>query len=395
MSTELTVACIARNEAEQIGRMIKSVTEVAQHCLIHDTGSNDTTVSIAQSLGATVELHTWNDNYADARNHLLEKIKKGWVLMLDADEELHPSSKETVKKTILGKSKVYNVIILHKFNHDYITYYLPTQSSRLFVADKQIRYSGAFHESLEPSLKKVMIYPTQSEIRIIHHGFVSTKTTRKLRNRPFFVRDHQADPTNYWLNFHLGMGYIAEGDYKKAEPFLQMILRSTDKDINSDVRTSIMALLASAMIDSELFVQARTQLQRAMQVKPDNLLAKAILAKLEIKSGQIEQSVNKLTALLAAPYDPYLFTLRRDRIYTEIIKSLIQLKRNDDAYHYCEIAYDFPNYETMMIGGMLAEVKKEYSQAIRFFEKAKLYTDDTKKADERINICQLNLANTQ
>jgi len=393
MSTELTVTCIARNEAEQIGTMIGSVIGIAQHCLVLDTGSNDETIVKAQSAGASIDTYVWNDNYSDARNVLLSKVKKGWVLMLDADEELHPLSHQALKNAIAGKNKAYSVIILHKFHHDFVTYFLPTLSHRLFVADKGIQYSGAFHESIDNTLRKLMMYPATSDIKVIHHGFVSSKSTRKLRNRHFFVKYHQADPTNFWLNFHLGMGYIAENDYKKAEPYLQMILRSTDKEINYDVRSCVMSLLASGMINEELFVQARTQLQRALQLKPENLLAKALLAKLEIKSGQIEHSVNKLTTLLASSYDSTLFILKKDRIYTEIVKSLIQLKRNDEAYQYCEIAFDYPNFETMMIGGLLAESKQEFAQAIRFFEKSKHYTDDTKRADERIAVCHQNLQN--
>jgi glycosyltransferase involved in cell wall biosynthesis len=54
--------------------------------IIVDTGSTDTTRDIAEVFGAKVFDFEWNDDFAAARNHSLEKASGDWILVMDADE---------------------------------------------------------------------------------------------------------------------------------------------------------------------------------------------------------------------------------------------------------------------------------------------------------------------
>ena len=55
-----------------------------------DTGSEDNTRLIAEGYGARVLEVPWRDDFAAARNAVLEQARGDWILVLDADERLDP-----------------------------------------------------------------------------------------------------------------------------------------------------------------------------------------------------------------------------------------------------------------------------------------------------------------
>ncbi len=85
----VTLAIIACNEADRVGRAIESVGEVRE-ILVLDSGSSDATVSVAESLGARVIRTDW-PGYGAQKNRALEAATQPWVLFLDADEWAGPS----------------------------------------------------------------------------------------------------------------------------------------------------------------------------------------------------------------------------------------------------------------------------------------------------------------
>jgi len=85
----LTAIILTFNEHLHIRRCIENVRRVASHVVVVDSGSTDDTVSIAQSLGATVLSNPWV-NHAIQLNWALDHapIETEWVMRLDADEYL-------------------------------------------------------------------------------------------------------------------------------------------------------------------------------------------------------------------------------------------------------------------------------------------------------------------
>jgi glycosyltransferase involved in cell wall biosynthesis len=96
----LSVAIIARDEADRIGDAIRSVP-FADEVLVLDSGSVDDTAAVAAALGARVERTDWPGHVAQ-KNRALARASHDWVLSLDADERLSPALAASVQALLAG-----------------------------------------------------------------------------------------------------------------------------------------------------------------------------------------------------------------------------------------------------------------------------------------------------
>lgn len=78
---------ITLNEANNIADCIASVRQVCDEVIVVDSGSQDETVHIAESLGAKVIYQPYLGDGLQ-KNVALEHVSHDWVLSLDADERL-------------------------------------------------------------------------------------------------------------------------------------------------------------------------------------------------------------------------------------------------------------------------------------------------------------------
>ena len=87
----LTVVILTLNEQENLPYALESVSGWAQQIIVLDSGSTDQTVSIAESFGARVVFHAFED-YSKQRNYALREldVQTEWMLFLDADEWVPP-----------------------------------------------------------------------------------------------------------------------------------------------------------------------------------------------------------------------------------------------------------------------------------------------------------------
>lgn len=83
----LSAVIITFNEELNIGRCIASLRKVADEIIVLDSYSNDRTVEIARSLGATVYFEKFR-GYIGQKNLALQLASHHYVISLDADETL-------------------------------------------------------------------------------------------------------------------------------------------------------------------------------------------------------------------------------------------------------------------------------------------------------------------
>lgn len=97
---KLTGIILANNEAVNIVDCIQSL-HFADHIVVFDSFSTDSTVALAQQAGAQVIQHAFID-YAHQRNAALDAVKaeSDWVLFVDADERVTPELAQEVRQTL-------------------------------------------------------------------------------------------------------------------------------------------------------------------------------------------------------------------------------------------------------------------------------------------------------
>jgi glycosyltransferase involved in cell wall biosynthesis len=88
--SDITFIILTFNEQIHIQRCIENIKPIAKDIFIVDSFSTDKTIEIAESLGAKVIQHEWQNNHGKQFNWALDNlnIKTEWVFRLDADEYL-------------------------------------------------------------------------------------------------------------------------------------------------------------------------------------------------------------------------------------------------------------------------------------------------------------------
>jgi glycosyltransferase involved in cell wall biosynthesis len=92
---------IARDEADRIGRSIEAVRGLCDEILVVDSGSQDDTVVIAESLGARVIRNAW-PGYGPQKRFAEDQCRHRWLLNIDADEVIPPDMAAEIRALFAG-----------------------------------------------------------------------------------------------------------------------------------------------------------------------------------------------------------------------------------------------------------------------------------------------------
>ena len=93
----LSVLILTANEEKNIAKCLAAIKPINAKVYIVDSLSNDRTVEIAESMGATVLKRAWT-TYADQYNWGLDNagIDTPWIMRMDADEEIMPDLADAI-----------------------------------------------------------------------------------------------------------------------------------------------------------------------------------------------------------------------------------------------------------------------------------------------------------
>ncbi len=101
-SITLTALVICKNEAENIGQCLESLS-FADEIVVVDSGSTDNTVEIAGNYNVNLFVTEWK-GYAGTKQYGLERAQGEWILWLDADERVTPELALEIKNAITDAS---------------------------------------------------------------------------------------------------------------------------------------------------------------------------------------------------------------------------------------------------------------------------------------------------
>jgi glycosyltransferase involved in cell wall biosynthesis len=148
----LSVVIITKNEEANLARTLSSVTWAEERIVI-DSGSTDRTLEIARQHGAKIFQETWK-GYAGQKNSAIAKASCGWVLSLDADEEVSPELAAKIREvTKRAESDVSGYFIARRnfFLGRWIRHggFYPDRKLRLFRRGQGRFVERAVHETIQ------------------------------------------------------------------------------------------------------------------------------------------------------------------------------------------------------------------------------------------------------
>lgn len=207
-STALTA--IVRNEAATITRMLDSVRPYVDRMLVLDTGSTDNTVELARQAGADVHSFEWCDDFAAARNAILDVSSADWNLILDADDVLIAGGPQllalkSMAPDFVGQVKIQNIFGEKNEQMDVVWV------SRLLP--KAVRYKGIIHEQPIHALRVLRL-----DLILRHDGYTQDKLKAKEgRNMALLKTALEHNPADAYLWFQLGQEAQVRQHFDDAE----------------------------------------------------------------------------------------------------------------------------------------------------------------------------------
>jgi len=228
----LSICMIVKNENKNIEKAIRSVKAFADEIIVVDTGSTDNTPEIAMRLGAKVSFFQWCDDFSAARNASLDLATGDWILWLDGDDYIPPTQWRKLQDLkLFDNNQAFMFKVSNEGPEKRIFWQL-----RMFPRDSRVRFLGAAHEQITPSLMALNIPIKKADILIMHLGYSDPVTIKLKKDRNLRILKKQIDknPNDIMAHFNLGYEYFSRGNYKEAIHHLERV--AEDSDFKRDFR---------------------------------------------------------------------------------------------------------------------------------------------------------------
>ena len=161
MNNEFSFIILTFNEEIHLPRLLNSIADLAAPTYILDSGSTDQTLNIAESFGAQVKIHPF-ENHPKQWDYALKnfEVKTEWIIGLDADQIVTPELLTRLKNF---KSENYSHVNGIYFNR------------KNFFKGKWIRFGGFYPKYLLKMIRTSVGYSDLNE-NMDHRFIVPGKT---------------------------------------------------------------------------------------------------------------------------------------------------------------------------------------------------------------------------
>jgi len=241
---KISLCMIVKDEAERLPGCLDSVRHQVDEMRILDTGSQDDTIAIAQSYGATVTSAEWRQDFAAARNQSLHEATGDWILVLDADETLTEAGRELLNVIQagqpIGELPVASIVAVNLLRHEVNAAQAPySEVSRLFRNRAEIQFARPYHETIDDSVTQLLqaephwqvaFWP---EVAIAHTGYEADaiaqrdKFTRAESIMATYLAEH---PQDAYICNKLGALYVSLGRSEPGRSLLERGLATQPTD---------------------------------------------------------------------------------------------------------------------------------------------------------------------
>lgn len=231
---KLSLCAIVKNEETAFPQCLESVRDAVDEMVVLDTGSTDRTVEIAREFGAKVYDFEWCDDFAAARNEALKYAEGEWILVLDADEVLHPEIIPQIREAIADENHLIVNLVRQEVGAAQSPYSL---TSRLFRRHPALRFSRPYHAMVDDSAISLLATEPHwqvislSPVAILHYGYqaeaiaAQDKYNRARKAMEKFLAAH---PDDVYVCSKLGALYLQEERVREGIELLKRGLKATE-----------------------------------------------------------------------------------------------------------------------------------------------------------------------
>ncbi len=226
----LSIGMIFKNEIRCLERCLKSLeplrAAVPCELVMADTGSTDGSREVAARYADILFDFPWVNDFAAARNAVIDRSSGAWYLTVDADEWMDEDVSELASflQNWSGRKDVVGAVIQRNYTtFDFSGPYLDFFAGRLVCMEKRPRYVGTIHEHWQwpgDTGRHVILRRT-----VLHHdGYVEVNTNgeagrqKQKRNMTLLREKVEREPENL-------MVYLQMLESGQNEPDYQEILR--------------------------------------------------------------------------------------------------------------------------------------------------------------------------
>jgi len=291
----LSLCMIVKNEERFIEDCLESVKDVVDQIVILDTGSTDKTLEIVQKYDVDVHHFKWCDDFSKARNESIKHAMSNWILWLDADERLQPSSKRKILKelTSVQKPVIYQVQINNKTS-DAADAQLST-AYRLFTNNRGISFKGRIHEQLahDSSFSKPDV--RRSQIIIEHLGYAiegDLKSEKNQRNLKLLQQMVTENPEDGYAHYTLGQQFNLNQEFDLAINHFNKAVELNQFD--KAMTASLFNVLAESYFNKRDFAAAKQNAEKSVNLVNKQVGGYYMLYRIAEKNNCFDEGVEAI-----------------------------------------------------------------------------------------------------
>lgn len=368
----IALACIMKNEAENLPILIESVKDCFDEIHITDTGSEDGSVEIAEKLGAKVTHFKWVHDFAAARNFSFSAVKTDYTMWLDLDDSLlNPKEFIDFRDHVLRVADMWMATYHYSYAGD-----VPACSfSRERIikngrgyAWKYFLHEGLIHDGTMPVTGQYV-----GSWAVKHRRTAEDLEKDKNRNLMVFEKNlHQMDAR---MRYYLGKEYFEIGRPKDALVQFGEALKAPNLEPHDRVicaQYSCYALMQEGKFDDAMSI-ALTNLQLA----PNRAEYLTIIADCQLKKGNPQGAVPYYAAAkYCAPptsggsFQPVFYSSGAYGADPQVALAEILFKYGDQKRGKEEAEDCFKRFGTEASKALLAHIN-ENEQAVQRIHEAK------------------------
>jgi len=304
----LSACLIVKNEARLLPHCLESISTFVDEIIVVDTGSEDNTVEIARRYSAKVHHFKWVDDFSAARNASLDHATGDWIFYIDADETVDQANAARIRKIITSESitqgkNIMAVTVRQRIPQqvDNIANAYYSEYCRIFRSHPAIRFEGAIHEQILPSIERLGGKVLRSDIVVYHWAYAADKNKKRQRaerNLRFLLSELKRIPNDPFVHFNLGMTYRELGQLDKAMCSFHAALACNDNSIKRELLGQAHLNLAKLYLEKGDSEKAKHHAEQITIFDPANPLSAYMLATLAVRDSRFQDAIHYLEAAI-------------------------------------------------------------------------------------------------